>query len=147
MLILNKITTNLMGYYANIPKPIWSNPQVIANILSLARLKQYYHITYGNFSSDRFILTLNDNTKIHFKPSHASLYYINLSSDGSHAHVERTGQTAYSVELLGMSAGAHSRPGKILQYDWLLIERSQNYDPNRAAIYVDGEPAWSTCNN
>ncbi len=46
-----------------------------------------------------------------------------------------------------MSAGAHTRPGKILQCDWLQIERSQNYDPNRAAIYVDGEPARSTCNN
>ncbi len=46
-----------------------------------------------------------------------------------------------------MSAGAHFRPCKILQYDWLPIERSQNYDPNRAGIYVGGEPARSTCNN
>ena len=57
--------------------------------------------------------------------------------------VERDGQTAYSVESLGMSPGAHSRPSKILRCDWTAIERSLNDDPKSATICVEGEVARS----
>jgi hypothetical protein len=56
--------------------------------------------------------------------------------------VERNGQTAYSVESLGVSAGAHSRPSKILDSDWSVFGRSQNQnpDPNPVDICFLGEP-------
>ncbi len=57
--------------------------------------------------------------------------------------VERHGQTAYSVESLDISAGAHSRPRKILSRDWPTIERSRHCDLNRAVICVDREGVQS----
>ena len=57
----------------------------------------------------------------------------------SEEDVERDGQTAYSVESLGLSAGAHSRPSKILQCDWTTSERSRNYNPNHTDMGFHGE--------
>ena len=54
-------------------------------------------------------------------------------------HVERDARTAYSVESLGISACAHSQPSKMLECDWLPIERSRDDDPNCAATFRDGE--------
>ena len=42
--------------------------------------------------------------------------------------VEHDGQTAYSVESVGLSVGAHSRPGEILPC--VTYERNQNCNPN-----------------
>ena len=56
------------------------------------------------------------------------------------ACVERDGQTAYSVESLGLSSGArHSRPSKILGCDWAMSKRSQKCDPNSADMCFIGE--------
>ena len=57
--------------------------------------------------------------------------------------VERDGQTAYSVESLGLSSGArHSRPSKIIGCDWATCERSQICDPNRPDMCFPGEADW-----
>ena len=54
--------------------------------------------------------------------------------------VERDGQTAYSVESLGLSSGArHSRPSKIVGCDWATRERSRNSDPNHPDMCFPGE--------
>ena len=42
---------------------VWYHPQVSVNILSIAKLKQQYHITYDSGKENAFIVREHDNTK------------------------------------------------------------------------------------
>ena len=54
--------------------------------------------------------------------------------------VERDGQTAYSVESMGLSVGAHSRPSKILlDSDWSESDPNPNSDANPVDMRFFGE--------
>ncbi len=75
-----------MGHFADIPEPIWYNPNGIANILSLARLKRHYRITYDSHHGDCFTLLLNNGTQLQFTPSNTGLYRLNIAATSSKAH-------------------------------------------------------------
>ena len=64
---------------ANLPGHglVWYNPHVSVNILSMAKLKQQYHITYDSNKENAFIVKDDDTTKVKyiFKESHEGLYY------------------------------------------------------------------------
>ena len=56
---------------------VWYHPQVSVNILSMAKLKQQYHITYDSGEDNAFIVREHDNTqaKYIFHESDDGLYY------------------------------------------------------------------------
>ena len=56
---------------------VWYHPQVSVNILSMAKLKQQYHITYDSGKDNAFIVREHDNTqaKYIFHKSYDGLYY------------------------------------------------------------------------
>ena len=56
---------------------VWYHPHVSVNILSMAKLKQQYHITYDSGKENAFIVREHDNTQIKyiFHESHDGLYY------------------------------------------------------------------------
>ena len=56
---------------------VWYHPQVSINILSMAKLKQQYHITYDSGKDSAFIVKEHDNTqtKYIFHESDDGLYY------------------------------------------------------------------------
>ena len=72
------ITTNQMGWLGDYPEPVWYNPTGIANILSLANVKKYYHVTYDSKSTDTFMVNNGQSQKWKFCPSKRGLYYVNL---------------------------------------------------------------------
>ena len=56
---------------------VWYHPHVSVNILSMAKLKQQYHITYDSGKENAFIVREHDNTQIKyiFHESYDGLYY------------------------------------------------------------------------
>ena len=56
---------------------VWYHPQISVNILSMAKLKQQYHITYDSGKDNAFIVREHDNTqaKYIFHESYDGLYY------------------------------------------------------------------------
>ena len=56
---------------------VWYHPHVSINILSMAKLKQQYHITYDSGKENEFIVREHDNTQIKyiFHESRDGLYY------------------------------------------------------------------------
>ena len=60
---------------------VWYHPHVSVNILSMAKLKQHYHITYDSGKENAFIVREHDNTQIKyiFQESHDGLYYHDAS--------------------------------------------------------------------
>ena len=61
---------------------VWYHPQVSINILSMAKLKQQYHITYESDKDNAFIVREHDNTqtKYIFHEYHDGLYYHEVNS-------------------------------------------------------------------
>ena len=61
---------------------VWYHPQVSVNIVSMAKLKQQYHITYDSGKDNAFIVREHDNTqtKYIFHESDDGLYYHEVNS-------------------------------------------------------------------
>lgn len=72
-------TTNLVGYFANIPKPIWYNPHGTANILSLHRMRKHFHITYNSLATKGFHMRMQNGDILRFRPSGNGLYHLDLA--------------------------------------------------------------------
>ena len=61
---------------------VWYHPHVSINILSMAKLKQQYHITYDSGKANAFIVREHDTTQVKYKfqESHDGLYYHDVSN-------------------------------------------------------------------
>ena len=61
---------------------VWYHPHVLVNILSMAKLKQQYHITYDSGKENAFIVREHNTAHIKyiFKESHDGLYYHDLNN-------------------------------------------------------------------
>ena len=61
---------------------VWYHPQVTVNILSMAKLKQQYHITYDSDKDNAFIVREPDTThkKYIFQETDNGLYYHDLNN-------------------------------------------------------------------
>ena len=61
---------------------VWYHPQVSVNILSMAKLKQQYHITYDSGEDNAFIVREHDNTQVKniFHESDDGLYYHDVNN-------------------------------------------------------------------
>ena len=46
------VTTHLVGDYGGYPEPVWYTPGGIANVLSLAKVKQHFRIRYVSAEDD-----------------------------------------------------------------------------------------------
>ena len=70
--------TNLVGELPGYGT-VWFHPDGIANILSLARVKTKYRITFDSDESNEFIVHKPDGTTRNFKESSRGLYYHDTS--------------------------------------------------------------------
>ena len=61
---------------------VWYHPHVSVNILSMAKLKQQYHITYDSGEENAFIVKEHDNTQIKyiFHEAYDGLYYHDVNN-------------------------------------------------------------------
>ena len=61
---------------------VWYHPQININILSIAKLKQQYHITYDSGNETAFIVREHDSMQLKyiFHESYDGLYYHDTSS-------------------------------------------------------------------
>ena len=61
---------------------VWYHPQISVNILSMAKLKQQYHITYDRGNENAFIVREHDSMQVKyiFYESYDGLYYHDMSS-------------------------------------------------------------------
>ena len=71
--------TNLVGELPGYGT-VWLHPDGIANILSLARVKTKYQITFNSDESNEFIVHKPDGTTRNFKESSRGLYYHDTST-------------------------------------------------------------------
>jgi hypothetical protein len=74
-------TTNQIG---DLPGygTVWYHPNGIANILSLARVKEHgYRVTYDSEGGNHFTVHKNDGTSRAFKESDRGLYYFDTDKD------------------------------------------------------------------
>ena len=60
---------------------VWYHPQISINILSMAKLKQQYHITYDSGNENAFIVREHDSMQVKyiFHESYDGLYYHDMS--------------------------------------------------------------------
>ena len=80
-------TTNLIGDLPNYGT-VWYDSQAIANILSLKRVKEKYHVTYDSRKGCIFHVTKNDGKRFEFIESEGGLYYMDTSK-----YIEKQGVT------------------------------------------------------
>jgi hypothetical protein len=62
---------------------VWYDPQAIANILSLKRVKQQYHVYYDSQNGGSFVVTKPDGEQFEFRESETGLYYLDTTSSAS----------------------------------------------------------------
>jgi hypothetical protein len=55
---------------------VWYHPEVIANILSLARVKEKCSVTYNSVDGNSFVVTKPDGRTHRFQQSPSGLYYV-----------------------------------------------------------------------
>jgi hypothetical protein len=60
--------------------PVWYDPIAIANIVSLSRVREKYHVSF-NSDQNIFVVTKPDGTVFEFKQSESGLYYYDLASN------------------------------------------------------------------
>jgi hypothetical protein len=72
-------TTNLIG---DLPGygTMWYDPKSIANILSLKRVIDKYHVAFDSEHSGSFIVTRPDGTVLEFKQSDGGLYFLDTAT-------------------------------------------------------------------
>ena len=69
-------TTNWVGDFAGLPEPVWLDEDGRCNILSMKRVKKYYHITYDSDNGRGFIATHREKgTSRAFFESKKGLHY------------------------------------------------------------------------
>jgi len=70
------IPTDLPGY-----GKVWFHPQGIVNILSLARLKETYRVTFKGENENKFVVHKKDGSKSYFQQSKRGLHYFTIHED------------------------------------------------------------------
>ena len=68
-------TTNMVGDLGNYGK-VWYHPNGIANILSLAKVKEKFRVTFDSTNGNTFIMWKQDGSNKIFKQSATGLYYL-----------------------------------------------------------------------
>ena len=58
---------------------VWYHPDCIANILSLHRVSERFHVTYDSRTNNEFIVWRDDGSARYFKPGPRGLYYCDFS--------------------------------------------------------------------
>ena len=76
-----KTTTNLIG---DLPgyRTVWYHPNGIANILSLKKVKEKYHVTYDSWDGNKFIVS-GSGVHREFKQSPRGLYHMVVSKEAT----------------------------------------------------------------
>ena len=83
-------STNLVGELVGYGT-VWYNPQGIANILSLARMKEHgYRVTFDSAKDNAFHLHKEDGTVRIFNQSKKGLYYIDTKKDHNEINMLNT---------------------------------------------------------
>ena len=77
-----------MGDFKGFPHPIWLDEGGIANIISLKRAKQFFHVQYDSDDNNGFVVTHQGNGSVpHFHESRKGLHYMDLDQQTEHALV------------------------------------------------------------
>ena len=97
--------TNLVGELPGYGT-VWFHPDGIANILSLARVKTKYRITFDSDESNEFIVHKPDGTTRNFKESSRGLYYHDTSI--AVTEVARTGSVLVTTVADNASNYTHT---------------------------------------
>ena len=95
---------------------VWYNPHVSVNILSMAKLKQQYHITYDSNKENAFIVSNYNTTSIRYilKESHDGLYYHDLNTTQRvHITTVTENKQNYSQSDIKKAKGVRTLPKNI----------------------------------
>jgi hypothetical protein len=78
-------TTNQQGWLRDFPKPVWYNPNGVANIMSLFVVKKYYRVQYDSYKQDALRITKPNGSVMIFEPTAKGLYaLVNHSTGWAH---------------------------------------------------------------
>ena len=67
-------STNLRAYVGNFPEAVWYDPTGVANIMSLALVKEYYRVSYDSESDNAFYIHLPNGDRLRFAETSNGLY-------------------------------------------------------------------------
>jgi N-acetylmuramoyl-L-alanine amidase len=79
-------STNMVGDLPGYGE-VWYNPNGIANILSLARVKEKHQVTFDSAGGNKFVVHKTGSTTTCFLESRRGLYFINNTTTTSTALV------------------------------------------------------------
>ena len=75
-----EVKVNMMGTLTGYGKA-WYYPQAIANILSLFKVAQRFHVEYDSAQTGSLIVWKGDGTRREFKPGVRGLFYYDCTSN------------------------------------------------------------------
>jgi hypothetical protein len=84
-------TTNWIGDFPGLPEPVWFDKNGRCNILSMKRVKKFYHITYDSDNEHGFIVThRKKGTSRSFYESKKGLHFSDFKTHPISSHVFAT---------------------------------------------------------
>ena len=72
--------TNMMGMLPGYGE-VWYDPNAIANILSLKRVKEEHRVTYDSVEENAFVVHKEDGANVKFRQSPKGLYYCDMEKE------------------------------------------------------------------
>jgi hypothetical protein len=85
------MTTNWIGDFPGLPEPVWFDGNGRCNILSMKRVKKFYHIAYNSDNEQGFIVTHRTRgTSRSFFESKKGLHYSDFKTNPVSTHVFTT---------------------------------------------------------
>jgi hypothetical protein len=93
-------TTNWVGYFPGLDEPVWFDGDGRCNILSMKRVKRFYHIAYDSDNDKGFIVTHRvRGTSRLFYESKKGLHYSDFKTHPVSTHVFATTSVKKQKEM------------------------------------------------
>ena len=77
---VGSVINDHQGYLSSYPKPVWFNPEGIANFMSLHNIQQYYQVILNTTEDNAFYINNNGGHRTQWEPSGHGLYHYTLDS-------------------------------------------------------------------
>ena len=92
------ITTNIVGDLEGYGT-VWYHKKAIANILSLYRVTEKFHVEFNSRTENNFVVWRDDGSARYFKPVPRELYYCNVSQ--IQGTILANDGTVHTLDLVG----------------------------------------------
>jgi hypothetical protein len=103
-----KATTNMVGEFDRY-RTVWYHPDGIANVLSLAKVKSKFKVTYDSSDGNKFMVHKPNGHKLEFIESDSGLFYFDTTEDGGTMLVNTVAQNKTKYTNIDYSRASLAR--------------------------------------